>query len=42
MVGISTTEVGDSIALLLGELAGLGCASPMARSSPAWLICAIG
>ena len=33
MVGISKTEVGDSIALLLGDWPRSGCASPMAGSS---------
>jgi hypothetical protein len=34
MVGISKTEVGDSIDLLLGPLADLGFASPTGPSSP--------
>jgi hypothetical protein len=32
MVGVSKTEVGDSIALLLGETAKLGSASPTGPS----------
>jgi hypothetical protein len=36
MVGVSKTEVGDSIALLWGEIAPLGSASPTAPSSAAW------
>ena len=34
VVGISKTEVGDSLDLLLGPLAALGSASPTAASSP--------
>jgi hypothetical protein len=32
MVGISKTEVGDSLDLLLPKLAALGCCQPTARS----------
>jgi hypothetical protein len=42
MVGISKTEVGDSLDLLLPKLAALGTASPMGASSPAWRSCAAG
>jgi hypothetical protein len=42
MVGISKTEVGDSLDLLLGELAAVGYCQPMGPSSPPWLTCASG
>jgi hypothetical protein len=42
MVGICKTEVGDSLDLLLGELAALGCASPTGRSWPPSTSCASG
>jgi hypothetical protein len=42
VVGISKTEVGDSMDLLLGELAALGSASPTAASSPPSPTCANG
>jgi hypothetical protein len=42
MVGIPKTEVGDSLDLLLGELAAVGTASPTGASSPPWLTCASG
>jgi hypothetical protein len=39
MVGISKTEVGDSLDLLLGPLGDLGSASPTAPSSPPSTTC---
>jgi len=42
MVEICKTEVGDSLDLLLGELAALGCASPTGRSWPPSQTCANG
>jgi hypothetical protein len=42
MVGVSKTEVGDSLDLLLPRLAALGTASPTAPSSPPWPTLASG
>jgi hypothetical protein len=42
MVGISKTEVGDSMDLLLGALAAVGTASPTGPSSPPWPTLASG
>ena len=39
MIGISKTEVGDSLDLLRGELAALGLCQPTAPSSPASTTC---
>jgi hypothetical protein len=40
MVGISKTEVGDSLELLLGELGALGFCQPDGTFSPSWTTCA--
>jgi hypothetical protein len=42
MVGISKTEAGDSMNLLLGPLGDSASASPTGASSPAWMACASG